>query len=163
MHPTAQAVANQYLASLQMLTDCIERCPDSHWDAPVVKYPFWEVAYHTLCFVDYYLAPSSEAFTPRPDLHPRGMDELNEEHPSRRFERTELLHYSQICREKAATTLTAENEAALNAPCAFPRKSFSRLELHIYNIRHIQHHAGALGALLRKAGGTPPWRSSGWQ
>jgi hypothetical protein len=162
MHATAQALLNQHIASLQALADCINLCPDNHWETPIVKYPFWEVAYHTLCMLDYNLSPSAEAFTTRPDLHPRGMDELNEEHPSRRFERAELLHYIDICRQKATATLTAETEAVLHAPCAFPRRPFSRLELHIHSIRHTQHHTGQLGALVRKAGCAPAWRFSGW-
>ena len=32
------------------------------WDAPIAKYPFWMVAYHTLCYVDCYLSPDNAAF-----------------------------------------------------------------------------------------------------
>jgi len=28
--------------------------------------------------------------------------------------------------------------------------------MHLYNLRHVQHHAGQLQLLLRRAGVTPP-------
>jgi len=44
-------LANQYEASLSTLGHCVERCPDLLWCAPIAKYPFCQVAFHTLFFV----------------------------------------------------------------------------------------------------------------
>ena len=80
-----QFLLHQFDASLCMLNDCIGLCPPALWDTPVVKYPFWQVAYHTLCFVDLYLSPGEQAFAPSPRFLPAGMKELDDEYPSRRF------------------------------------------------------------------------------
>jgi uncharacterized damage-inducible protein DinB len=45
----------------------------------------------------------------------------------------------------------------------------SRGELHIYNIRHVQHHAGQMSAYLRRVDGALadpkalPWVGTGWR
>src|SRR5262245_1823988 len=104
---------SQFEAALAMLKECIEKCPAAWWDGPapthtIAKYPFWHVAYHTLCFVDCYLSPSDEAFELRtgPDgLHPAGKAELEDEYPSRMFTQAELLRYVEICHAKLHATL----------------------------------------------------------
>ena len=151
----------QFEASLAMLRECIARCPAEQWEAKIAKYTFWQVAYHTLCFADLYLTASEEAFVCR-DLHPQGMEELNGEYPSRRFSQEELLRYADICREKVRESIAAETRETLEGPSGFPRHHVSRAEMHIYNIRHIQHHAGQLSALLRRIEVDTRWVRSGW-
>ncbi len=163
-----QILLSQFEAALAMLRECIEKCPAEQWDEPIAKYPFWQTAYHTLCFVDCYLSASEQAFQPRtapPDcMHPAGIKELADEYPSRRFEQSELLRYVQICLEKLRTVLTTETAAVLDGPSGFSRLPFSRAELHIYNMRHVAHHTGQLGALLRRHGvELRSWVRAGWQ
>jgi hypothetical protein len=166
-------LAAQFEAALCMLRNCIRKCPPEHWDGPthlIAKYCFWQVAYHTLCFVDLYLSPSDAAWRPRTGkggLHPAGRAELDEEYPSRRFSQAELLAYLSICRQKMREVLgdtpAAETRKSLEGPSGFRRLRFSRAELHLYNIRHVQHHAGQLGAYLRRVGVDTPWVKSGWR
>jgi hypothetical protein len=158
-------VASQFEASLCMLHRFIERCPEEHWEGPIAKYPFWMVAYHTLCFVDYYLSRGEADFRPRvaEGIHPKGMAELEEEYPSRTFGREELLAYSTICREKLASTMASETPESLGGGTGFSRLTFTRAELHLYNMRHIQHHAGQLGAFLRRLGVDAGWVKAGWK
>lgn len=156
-------ISSQFLASLAMLHDCIRRCPEANWADAVGRYPFWQVAYHTLCFVDLYLEPDETKFQPRPDLHPAGWQEYDGELPSRRFEKDEMLRYVGICREKAVRVFAAETPESLAGPSGHARRTFSRAELHLYNLRHIQHHAGQLSALLRRIGQEPVWISAGWR
>lgn len=151
-----------------MLTECLEKCPREHWDAPIARYTFWQVAYHTLCFLDVYLSPSDTAWRPRQDpaapgggLHPLGRAELENEYPSREFDRAELLAYASICREKIPTALDAETDASLAGTSGFPRLRFSRAELHLYNLRHVQHHTGQLTAALRRTGIETSWARAG--
>jgi hypothetical protein len=159
------ALTRQYEAALCMLNDCLAQCPPDQWNAPVARYAFWEVAYHTLCFVDLYLSPAEASFQPRPDLHPAGLVEFDNEHPSRPFSQPELLRYLQICLDKARTTLAPETGVSLESPSNFPGRPSTRLELHLYNIRHIQHHTGQLSAHLRRTTPTtnPRWIGSGWK
>ena len=159
---TRKALIRQYEASLAMLRDCLEKCPAEHWEGPIAKYPFWCVAYHTLCYADLYLSPRKEAWTPRA-IHPRGYQELLDEYPSRRFEKEELLEYADFCHVKVFESIGAETEATLAGESGFHWYKVPRLEMHFINIRHIQHHTGQLSAFLRRLSVQPRWFGSGWE
>jgi len=117
--------------------------------------------------VDAYLSPAEEAFDLR-DLHRRGGDErLPTSSPG--LSKDETLAYLGICRQKMLETLAAETAESLEGPSGFPRRPASRGELHIYNIRHVQHHTGQLSAYLRRLGEdfrdfkVLPWVGTGWR
>lgn len=152
----------QFEASHCMLRECIEKCPPEHWDGLIAKYAFWHVSYHVLCFVDCYLSKSNETFQLR-DIHPNGMQELDDEYPSRRFTKPELLEYATVLRPKIRESIASETRESLEGPSGFAHLSFSRAELHVYNIRHVQHHAGQLGAFLRRHGVDLRWVKTGWR
>jgi len=143
-------IVSQFEASLYMLNECIEKCPADQWDAAIGKYPFWHVAYHTLCLVDLYLTSGVDAFHYRPEFHPKRQSEFDGEHPSRRFDKSELVAYLAICRQKLIDKLAAETAESLQGPSGFPWLRFSRAEAHLYNLRHVQHHTGQLSAHLRR-------------
>ena len=165
------AIGKQLGASLVMLEECLEKCPEQSWDERVAKYPFWQVAYHTLCFVDCYLATSETAFKKLledriearlrgedgPDFHPTGFAELENEYPSRRFSEAELLAYLKYCRTLLQQVLFDGNDSPLDGPSGFSWLPINRLEVHAYNARHVQHHAGQLSAVLRRAGVDTAW------
>jgi hypothetical protein len=68
------------------------------------------------------------------------------------YDRETLLAYLDTCRAKAKQAMEAETESTLQGPSGFAWLQFSRIEAHLYNIRHIQHHAGQLSATLRRQG-----------
>jgi uncharacterized damage-inducible protein DinB len=162
-----QILSGQYGASLAMLRECIAACDEKQFEATVAKVSFRVVAYHTLFFTDYYLSPGENAFH-LCELHARGGDE-REDQVSPGLSKDETLAYAQICHEKVGETLAKETIESLQAPCGFGRRTYSRGELHIYNIRHIQHHTGGLSAHLRRV--DPErithdqlrWIGSGWR
>ncbi len=124
-------LSGQFEASLAMLGQCIEKCPADHWNGRIAKYEFWNVAYHTLCCTDMYLAPSWEEFQPC-EFHPQGADELTNEFPSREFSREEISAYLSLCREKGVVTLAEETSESLQCQAEFHwSPSLSRGELHI--------------------------------
>lgn len=86
---------------------------------------------------------------------------MDEEYPSRRFERRELGAYVALCREKVSEALAHETAESLAGPSGFPRLRFSRAELYLYNLRHLNHHLGQLTAHLHRLGFAPEWVSSG--
>lgn len=155
-----QAARGQFEASLAMLAECIRRCPPERWDDPIGNYPFWQVAYHTLCFADLYLSREESAWRPQEGpggLHPKGVEELREEFPSRRFEQRELLGYADQCAVKLREVFDTETDETLAGPSGFSWLPFTRAEAHLYNLRHIQHHTGQLSAFLHRAGVEAPW------
>ncbi len=166
-------LAGQFEAALCMMNDCITKCPPEHWDSPIGKYPFWQVAYHTLCFLDLYLSPDEKTYQLRngsdggPILHPAGWSEFNDEYPSRRFEHKEIIEYLNICRRKMVDTFAAETRESLEGGSGQSRLPFSRGELHLYNMRHLQHHTGQLSAFLRRINADeatgPKWVNTGWR
>ncbi len=157
-------ILSQFDASLLMLRDCIKRCPDAHWGMPIGKYPFWQVAYHTLCFGEWYLAKDGAKWKPdeRPKgRHPKGMAELRDEYPSRAFSKKELLAYVNDCRKSLAAQVKSETPRSLAGPGGSTWLKVSRAELYVYNLRHIQHHVGQLSAALRRVDERPRWISVG--
>jgi hypothetical protein len=143
-----QIIAGQYGAALAMLTDCIAACDPRHYDGVIATVSFRQVAYHVLFFTDYYLSPGEDAFQLR-DLHARGGDE-REDVVSPGLPKEETLAYAALCQAKVGEALSRETLDSLQAPCGFARRTISRGELHIYNIRHIQHHTAAMSAYLRR-------------
>jgi hypothetical protein len=144
----AEIIVRQYEASLAMLEACVRACKPAHWEGLIAAASFRWAAYHTLFYTDYYLSPREGAFELR-ELHLRGGDERGPE-ACPGLDQPDTLTYVAICREKAAATLAGETPAILEGPSGFERKRFSRAELHLYNIRHVQHHTGQMSAYLRR-------------
>ena len=139
---------SQYGAALRMLADCVAACGDEHYEGRIAGATFRQIAYHTLFFTDFYLSATEGEFRLR-RLHRRGGDERGPDLcPG--LSPDETLAYARLCRRKAARSLAAETEPSLRGPSGFVRRDVSRAELHVYNIRHIQHHTGAMSAYLRR-------------
>ncbi|HEV8291181.1 MAG TPA: DinB family protein [Tepidisphaeraceae bacterium] len=166
MHDYFSAIlSSQFEAALCMMHHCIKACSEKDWEGKIANATFRQVAYHTLFFVDLYLSASAESFELR-DLHRLGGDERGPT-VSRGLSKSQTLEYLSICRQKAKETLASETAETLQGPGGF--RKFSRAELHIYSIRHIQHHTGQLSAYLRRLDPTLtdskilPWVGSGWR
>ena len=72
--------------------------------------------------------------------------------------------YLQHCRNKMDAAINQADEVWLLEPSPFSWIPTTRTEVHIYNTRHIQHHAAQLIMGLRQDGQTDlPWFRSGWQ
>ncbi|MFI4861403.1 MAG: hypothetical protein ACIAXF_12065 [Phycisphaerales bacterium JB063] len=162
-------LADQYDAVFCMLGACIDRCPDESWDAPVANLRFCQVVFHTLFFTDVYLGENlvelrgqdfhqehAEAFADYEELEHKVQEAMY----TRPFIRAYLTH----CREKMARVIDGETEASLKKLPGFDWLEFSRAEVHVYNIRHIHHHAAQLGLRLRLDHAVEiPWCGSKWR
>jgi hypothetical protein len=162
-------IVNQFEAAVSTLNACIVKCPEAAWNAPVANYKFCQVAFHTLFYADYYLGVTEEDFRREPfhteNAHVfRDYEELEPRAPVLLYERPWISTYLQYCRQRCHDVVAAETAESLAAKTKFPRKSFSRAEGHVYNIRHIQHHAAQLILRLRIDSQIDmPWFRSGWQ
>jgi hypothetical protein len=162
-----QILTAQFEAALAMMDQCVRACPLEHWEGKIANDSFRQVAYHTLFFVDLYLSPTEQAFTLR-DIHHRGGDERR---PIRSagLSKDDTIDYLTICRHKMNDTLAAESRESLEGPSGFSYRRVSRGELHLLNIRHVQHHAGQMSAYLRRAdpalndAKALPWIGTGWR
>lgn len=161
-------VTNQYEAALSMLKACVDRCPDTVWNSRGANYKFCQLVFHTLIFTDLYLGPDVESFRRQP-FHLRNerffgdYEEFEDRAPVRLYDKASILAYLEHCRSKVSEVMEGETADTLSAR-AGTRRSLSRAELHIYNIRHIQHHAGQLSLRLRlDTGEGVDWVGSGWR
>jgi hypothetical protein len=148
-----QILLGQYEASISMLRATVCACPAAHWESKIAQWPARFVAFHTLYWTDIYLSPDQAAFkshefvmegrglpfgTPLPEgLIPPGLTQPR------------TIEYADFCIAKARATLSGESAADLAGPSGFG-PTISRAEMHIYNIRHVQHHTGALAAHFRR-------------
>jgi hypothetical protein len=163
------AIAGQIDAALSMLGACIERCPDELWGRPVANLKFCQVAFHALFFADYYLEPVEADFRQQAyhREHPsffRDYEELEDRPQQQVYDKAAVLDYLAHCQRKLHDVLAAETADSLAAPCGFRRKNWSRAELYMSNLRHLQHHAAQLSLRLRlDAAVEIPWIGSGWR
>jgi len=163
-----ELIANQIEAALCTLNACIELCPDQAWDMRIARYPFSQVVFHTLFFTDYYLGADEESYRRQPFHRDNASffgdyEQLQDREPVARYDRASINKYMNHCRRKATDATRSETAATLAGPTGFARRNFSRAELYVYNIRHIQHHAAQLILRLRvDADRDVPWVESGW-
>jgi hypothetical protein len=160
---------SQYEAALSTLNACVKSCPNAAWDAPVANLKFCQVVFHTLFFADLYLETSQSTLRgqsfhrERPHFF-RDYEELEDRAQTLLYDRATILEYLDHCRGKARSVVSDETEKTLCGPSGFEWRKFSRAELHVYNIRHIQHHAAQLILRLRLDFKQDiPWFGAGWR
>jgi hypothetical protein len=148
-----EILGKQYRASIAMLRQAVTKCPESLWLTPDYPNKFWHIAYHVLFYTHMYLQNSDKEFIPW-QKHRENYQWLGAlpwpPHDLPKIEtaysKEEILEYHEIC--------CAEIEARVpsldaTSPSGFYWLPFSKLELQLYNIRHIQHHTGQLIDRLR--------------
>lgn len=162
-------ITDQFDAAFATLNECIEKCPDELWHQPVAKLKFCQVAFHTLFYADVYSGTTLESLSGQP-FHAEhasefgNYEELKPEPQQATHEKSFVVAYLQHSRSKVKTVLAAETDESLARRPGFDWLKFSRAEVHVYNIRHIQHHAAQLSLHLRlRTGEGVSWHGSGWK
>ncbi len=155
--PWKSALAGQFLAAIDMLDNAIRACPPRLWDDPSVPVErrFWYLAFHTLFWLDRYLCDAPDAHVPPApftlgELDPTGV------YPERAYTVDDLLAYLERGRDRCRAMLRALDDARASETSTFRSGELSVLEMHHYNLRHVQHHTAQLNLLLRQGGVTPP-------
>jgi hypothetical protein len=161
-----QQLVRQYLATMAMLKQAIEGCPEGLWLDSKFRNQFWHVAYHAIFYTHLYVQASEAEFRPwakhqkesnylgRP---PRASDEpVAAIEP---YSREDVLEYHGFCCDEVKARVPA---VPLEADSGFSWLPFNRFEAHLYNLRHLAHHTGQLADRLRAAAdlGTP-WVRTG--
>lgn len=145
----------QFGAAIDMLENAVRDCPHDLWDDRSERPEFWYLVYHTLFFLDFYLAESAEGFKPPSpftlsELDPAGVL------PERPYAKSELQAYLEHGRRKCRTVLEAVSEEKARQRCGFPWLDISLAELFLYSMRHVQHHAAQLNLILRRRTDSAP-------
>ena len=160
-----ESLWKQFGASIDMLQNAISLWPDDLWNTDK---KFFYNAYHVLVFLDYYLSIPPAAFSSplpftitEPENQPT--DALDDVIPDEIYTKTELLAYLRSSREKCRNLIASLNEEKLNErwieePENPESMNYAVLELLLYNMRHVQHHAAQLNLLLRqRINNAPRW------
>lgn len=150
-------VQQQFGAALEMLENALLACPEELWGDRSRQPEFWYLVDHTLFWLDLYLSGSVKGFTPPA---PFTLDELDPTGllPDRVYTKDELRSYLAHGRRKCEATLETLTEEKARAYCVFGWGELSFLELLLYNLRHVQHHAGQLNLLPRqRTDSVPGW------
>ena len=148
------SVSSQIRAALKMLRSAIEACPEPLWNREVDANPFWVLAYHTLYFAHLYLSPTEDAFEPftrKADGHPSygnaDLGDWTKLTPGDVFSKPDVLAYCDHVNGHVSELVAS---TPFDQPSGFYWLKFSKAEAHLYNLRHIQHHAGQLIDRLRQ-------------
>ena len=144
-----KSILSQYRASLAMLRQAIELCPDDLWLASNYCNRYWHIAYHALFYAHLYVSASEAEFTPWEKHRPacRRLGESTEKDPlPDPYSKIDVLDYHRICCDEIEHKVP---KLPLDEPSGFDWLPFNRLELHFYNIGHMRQHTGQLAERLR--------------
>lgn len=161
-----QSLVRQYLATLVMLKQAIENCPEHLWLDSQYTNQFWQIAYHSIFYTHLYLHASEAEFQPwvrhreaanRLGERPQATDEPTV--TAEPYTRADILEYHSLCCDEVKAKVPA---IPLDRESGFSWLSFNRFEVHLYNLRHLAHHTGQLADRLRTAAGlASPWKRTG--
>lgn len=141
-----KSIWRQFGASIDALENAINLCPDSLWDNDRL---FWYWSYHCLFWTDYYLSLEPDNFQP-PKPFTMSEFESGGVMPPKTYSKQELLDYLEHCRNKAYKLVDSFTDQLVQSPWVNKTKKFTVLEVLLYNMRHIQHHAAQLNKILRE-------------
>jgi DinB superfamily len=164
-----ESITNQYEAVFCTLASCVERCPDANWQRAVGNLTFCQVAFHALFYADVYLGRDLKSLREQPFHRDHAAvfadyEELEDRAQRAVYDKRFITDYLRHCREKASSVIASETAETLHRRPGFDWLPFSRAEVHVYNIRHAQHHAAQLNLRLRlDSGDGVPWVGSGWR
>lgn len=150
-------VWHQFGAAIDMLENAMVACPEELWGDRSQRPEFWYVTFHTLFFLDLYLSDSDKGFAPPA---PFTLDEMDERGllPDRVYTKEELQKYLDHGRQKCRKVIAGMTDEKANRRCGFEWLDISVGESLLYNMRHVQHHAGQLNLILRqKVDAAPRW------
>jgi hypothetical protein len=153
---------SQYGAALAMTEAAVRQCPASIWDDPQDHNRFWRVSFHLLFYTHLYLQKEEASFVAWEKqrgeaqmLGPIFWDGNRQPVIAEPYTPAEILEYLDFCRNEVAQKLPTFD---LDAPSGFEWIPLNKVELQLYNIRHIQHHTGELYERLgARAGAVLPW------
>jgi hypothetical protein len=159
---------SQYHASLAMLRETIERCPEPLWSRGDYRNPFWRIAYHSLYYTHFYLQPNADSFRPW-EHHQTGIQFMDDQERPRQYasigelphrpprtgkpySKEEVLAYWKVCDSAVDGAVDALDMT--NPDCGFFWYKVSKIEHQIISLRHLQHHMAQLGDRIRAATNT---------
>jgi len=138
----------QYRASLRMLINAIQQCPEELWDHAKADIPYWQLVYHSLHFTNLYISADEASFIPWQN-HLEGIHQLGARENLEPYTKLDLKNYAEQIFDDVEFKVSQQDLKALSG---FEWLPMNKFELHLYNLRHLQHHIGQLVERLRLVG-----------
>jgi hypothetical protein len=159
-----EIIKKQMMAALATLNQCIENCSDVEWEKPHGDAVFSQVLFHTLFYLDYYLSSKHEfklqQFHKENVSIFREYEEFEYKKAEQIYTRGEIRTYFNFCYKRIDEYFAKLEDNDLLAESG--HNKMKNMELLIYGIRHIQHHAAQLGLRIQQVTGKElDWVSSG--
>ena len=146
----------QFGASIDMLENALILCPDELWNTEA---KFWYNAYHCLFYLDYFLTLEPDTFVP-PSPFTLSEFDPSGAMPDQVYSKEILLAYLQMNRKKCHDLISNMTTEIAYKRWVNAYKNYSVIEILLYNMRHVQHHAAQLNLLLRQGiNNAPSWVS----
>ena len=162
-------VIAQYEAAFSTFDSILKQVPQNVWTGNIASKGFDQSAFHALFYTDVYLS-QNEHVVREQEFHIQhtdvfeGYEEFTFDPPIKRYTLDFVKEYLSFCLDKSRSSVEAETEESLAGEAEFSWQSISRGELHVYNIRHIQHHAAQLILRIRLESEIDiKWYFSGWE
>ena len=152
------ALAGQYRATLGMLHQCVERCPDSLWESGGPERPFWRIAYHAAFYTHLYLMPTEHDFVAW-EKHQYEATCLwgPDSKPITAYSKADVIDYIQSVTSAVSQYLEAIDLDAESS--GFHWYSIPKLDHILLNLRHLGIHVGQLQERLYEDGVDLDWIS----
>ncbi|HEX7078361.1 MAG TPA: DinB family protein [Candidatus Eisenbacteria bacterium] len=139
----------QFGAAIDALENAMRACPESLWGDRSKQPEFWYIVFHTLFWLDFYVLADPDRFKPPA---PFGLEEMDPAGvlPDRVYSKDELLIYLEHDRRACREAIRDLTEEGATRRYRSGRKDLPYVEWLLYNMRHVQHHAGQLHLILRR-------------
>lgn len=151
MDPLESALAGQYRATLAMLKDCVEKCPNDIWEAGNHPRNTWRIAVHAAFFAHLYLMQKEEDFQQFKNFEDKdGLIDLYTDAnapviPS--VSQAQVLEYIDHIDTLIEPTLASMDLSSPDSGFSW-YKDFPKLDHIILSIRHLGIHVGQLEKIL---------------
>ncbi len=155
----ARGLKSQLTASLLMLKDCIDRCPQKEWHERHNDYPFSQVTFHALFDCDLNMSESEQELKAQ-RIHEEHKEEFGDYEElegriaAKVYERVFIQKYYLHCLAKITEALDKKTIEELLISDSDYYKTMAKMERYVNCIRHTQHHAAQLGLRLQFISGT---------
>lgn len=158
MDEIKDALTRQTLVSLEMLRQCVERCPHEVWGSGKHPRSFWRIAYHATFYAYLYLHPGlkeyegnewAKSISGAGQLtgRPKEIDPYTKE---------EMLEYIDLAVAKAPERIAALDLTAKET--GYPwYPGLPVFEHQVLSLRHLHGHIGQLSEILNQHGVDTEW------
>ena len=157
--PFVNILKRHFDPSIEMLKRLIEVCPETFWDHGDETISFWQHIYHTIQSIDSWFCQSHvelQETTFQPTIYAE-LDKVS--HTS--LNKEQVTNYLDNVSQKCERVFQEFDDTMLSWNLE-SKPSWTPCDVILVQIRHIQHHVGALNSLLHRAGyETVPWQGYG--